>query len=903
MTTTTNTPMPPGTSSDRYAVEAALRDAVASHQAGQLQAAESAYRAILQREPQHPKANHNLGALYVQTQQPLAALPFFAAALESDPAHGQYWLSYVDALHQAGRTDEAREVLSLARRSGLQGEDVDALAAILEGGNPPRQGDAPGKEEVDAVISAFTQSRLDEVVTRAQALTRRFPAYGFGWKVLGVAFKQLGRNAEALGPMQKAVELLPGDAEAYSNLGGNLQDLGRHAEAETMLKRAVQIKPDSADAQFNLGVTLQGLGRLGEAEGCYRKALKAKPDFAAAHGSLGAVLQQLGRPEEALVHFRERARLMPGNPVDAHLIASLTGKNTERAPAKYVEDVFDSYAGNFDNHLQQTLHYETPKKLQALISSHAPYAGKWEVLDLGCGTGLAGVEIAPYAQRLVGVDLSSKMLEQAAARKLYQRLEQADLATMMQRESAASYDVIVAADVFVYLGKLDEVVAEARRLLRPGGVFAFSVEDCDAQAATQDYQLKGTGRYGQSVAYLNRLAAANGYRVEVTEAAQLRVDSGKPIVGRLCIWKAPAAAGVVDAGQLLRQAVGNHQAGNLQEAEQLYRQTLQLQPGNPEANHNLGALAVQSGRPADGLPYFAAALESDPARGQFWLSYIDALHQSGQIVAAREVLALARQHGLGGDDVDALEASLNVEPSVAVPFCPVCGSQPAVFQPLPDFYRQNSLQHGFAHFGKGEMISLKQYSCSRCGASDRERIYALWIDRQLEKNALTRSAKVIHFAPEPALSQRLQQIFASYETADFAMEGVHHKVDLQHLPFADESYDFFICSHVLEHVDSDDKALDELYRITSRGGSGILVAPVIVGLDKTVEDPSVKDAAGRWRLFGQDDHVRLYAHDDYVNKIRSHGFRLEELGEAHFGKDVFHSLGLTPTSILYVVSK
>ncbi len=81
------------------------------------------------------------------------------------------------------------------------------------------------------------------------------------------------------------------------------------------------------------------------------------------------------------------------------------------------------------------------------------------------------------------------------------------------------------------------------------------------------------------------------------------------------------------------------------------------------------------------------------------------------------------------------------------------------------------------------------------------------------------------------------------------------------------------------------------------------MAPIIVGLENTVEDPSVKDEAGRWRLYGQNDHVRLYAHDDYVNKIRSHGFRVEELGESYFGEDVFRSLGLKRTSILYVVSK
>jgi SAM-dependent methyltransferase len=359
--------------------------------------------------------------------------------------------------------------------------------------------------------------------------------------------------------------------------------------------------------------------------------------------------------------------------------------------------------------------------------------------------------------------------------------------------------------------------------------------------------------------------------------------------------------------EVLAQAVTLHQAGKLDEAEAYYRAILQSEPQHSKANHNLGALYVQLQYPASSLAFFATALEADPASRQYWLSYIDALHQAGQKQVAREVLALARQHGLGGDDVDALEASLHAGQvgMEAQPqgYCPVCGNDQASFLPLPEFYLASSRLHGFAHFGKGEMISLEQYTCNRCGASDRERLYALWLDQQLEKNVLRRSARVMHFAPEEALSKKLRQLFANYETADFVMGNVDHKVDLQNLPFADESYDFFICSHVLEHVESDDRAIRELYRITRPGGCGILVAPIIVGLENTVEDPSVTDAAGRWRLYGQDDHVRLYAHDDYVNKIRSHGFRVDELGEDYFGENVFRALGLTHTSILYVVSK
>jgi SAM-dependent methyltransferase len=237
-------------------------------------------------------------------------------------------------------------------------------------------------------------------------------------------------------------------------------------------------------------------------------------------------------------------------------------------------------------------------------------------------------------------------------------------------------------------------------------------------------------------------------------------------------------------------------------------------------------------------------------------------------------------------------------------WCSVCAQKPASFLPLPDYYLDNARRHGYAHIGKGETVSLETYSCPNCGASDRERLYALWIDQQIEKKRFFKGASLIHFAPEEALSKKLKELgYFDYKTADLLMSDVDYKIDMMDMPFSDDGFDLFICSHVLEHVESDDLAIGELYRITKPGGCGILMAPIVIGLESTVEDPSVKDEAGRWRLYGQDDHVRLYAHDDYVNKILSHGFRVEELGEHYFGKEVFRALGLTRTSNLYVVSK
>jgi SAM-dependent methyltransferase len=238
-------------------------------------------------------------------------------------------------------------------------------------------------------------------------------------------------------------------------------------------------------------------------------------------------------------------------------------------------------------------------------------------------------------------------------------------------------------------------------------------------------------------------------------------------------------------------------------------------------------------------------------------------------------------------------------------FCSVCQEPNRGFDALPDFYRLHAENHGYRHFGKGEMTALETYSCSSCGASDRERLYAWWLSQMIHGKSNHHKLKAIHFAPEGGLSNfiKSQNLFSDYQTADFLMEEVDHKVDLLGLPFSDNTYDFFVCSHVLEHVTDDRKAIAELYRVTKKGGTGILMAPIITDLPTTIEDPSITDEGERWRLFGQNDHVRLYARKEYVERILESGFKLDLYDISYFGSGLFKKLGLKPCSVLYVVNK
>ncbi len=305
-----------------------------------------------------------MGFLAVQMKQPTAGLPYFVAALNADPARRQYWLNYIDALLQAGQVEDARQVLALARQHGLQGDEVEALAVRLEGGaqvaaqpnaesqhkqfneqsglkespsaslvvlqnsktptkakpakpdksarkSAPHQGENPSPQEIDTLVALFTEGRFTEAATLAQSMTVRFPQHEFGWKALGAVFKQMGRIADALLPMQKAAALSPDDFATHYNLGNTLKELGRLEEAEASYRRALQIKPYLEEAQSNLGNLLKDMGRLDEAEASYRRVLQIKPEYAGAHSNLGNLLKDMGRLDEAEASLRRALEIKP----------------------------------------------------------------------------------------------------------------------------------------------------------------------------------------------------------------------------------------------------------------------------------------------------------------------------------------------------------------------------------------------------------------------------------------------------------------------------------------------------------------------------------------------------------------------------------------------------------------
>jgi len=331
-----------------------------------------------------------------------------------------------------------------------------------------------------------------------RAILEKQPDFGQAWNNLGTAYRETGDLDEALSCFRKAVEFSPDMAEAWNNLGVAQDEFNMIQDAAKSYKKAIEIRSDYASAHFNLGISQQKLGLFKEAEDHYKKVLKTKPDDKSAR----FMLQSLG-----------------------------TQETPDAAPAEYVRRVFDGCAGTFEKTLVENLEYKTPELLFDLAR---PYlTEEMTVLDLGCGTGLGSQFYRPFAKKLVGVDVSLKMLEKAAEKKIYDRLKAVDI--LKDWNFTQKFDLIYSSDVFVYFGNLDPVIRSASSYLNYGGIIAFSVERLDDNS--REHRLFPCGRYAHSRAYIQNVLSRHALHLIEETKADIRKESGDQVKGLLIVAK------------------------------------------------------------------------------------------------------------------------------------------------------------------------------------------------------------------------------------------------------------------------------------------------------------------------------------------------------------------------------
>ena len=300
-----------------------------------------------------------------------------------------------------------------------------------------------------------------------------------------------------------------------------------HARALAALERDARAHPRDARVPLAIGQTLQHLGRPLEALEAYERALALNPRLGPAWTLRGHLLRQAGRLADASVCFNNAIGC--GEDVASHLYflgALGLGALPEAAPPAFVRGLFDEYAERFEEDLVDTLRYRGHEQVCVpLAALHpAPFAS---ALDLGCGSGLAAPLLRPSTARLAGVDLSPRMIERAAAARLYDELHVAEAVAWL-RATPERHDLVVACDVFIYLGNLEPVFDGVARVLTPGGVFAFTVEAGEADAG---FDLLPSLRFNHSERHVRELAARSGLRVSSLARRPLREARGEVLEG------------------------------------------------------------------------------------------------------------------------------------------------------------------------------------------------------------------------------------------------------------------------------------------------------------------------------------------------------------------------------------
>lgn len=507
------------------AIDKRFAEAVEHHRAGRLDAAAAAYEEILRLAPDFAPAWSMKGVLALQQSRPADAVPLLERAIELDATQPGFHLNLGNALRARARLHEAIQAYQRA-------------LALDAGMAPAHNNLGNALRDLGSWVEAATAYQ------RALALDPRF--FGAAANLAQVLARQPERpRAEVLAAYDRALALAdatgvrtPDVANLHNGRGNVMQADGRTEDAIACYQRAVSIDPGFAEAHLNLGRALARNLQIEEAIEPLRRALALRSSDLSIYKQLALALRRLRRNDEATAVYQAWHEQDPGDPIAAHM-ANVRGQDAppERAADDYVQREFDEFAEQFDEVLVNKLGYQAPSLVErALERAGVLDRRELDVLDAGCGTGLCVGFLRPIARRLVGVDLSGKMLVKARERGGYDELLEAELTAYLESQSGM-FDLIIAADVILYFGRLERLALALRGALRPGGVLVFTVEaGADEE---RGWALNEGGRYTHHPAYLRVVLESAGLQLRELVDDRLRFELGAEVRGWIVTAFAP----------------------------------------------------------------------------------------------------------------------------------------------------------------------------------------------------------------------------------------------------------------------------------------------------------------------------------------------------------------------------
>ncbi len=364
------------------------------------------------------------------------------------------------------------------------------------------------------------------------------PNFADAYCNLGVVEHRLEKFKDAESNLLRAINIKANFPFAYYNLGNVLRSLTRYEEAKNMYLKAIDIKNDYIEAFNNLALTFKDLGNYQEAINWNKRAINIMPNNYKAYNNLGSIYNYLGKLEDAIECYKKVSSIKPDN-IDSqqlqleaqHLLSALEGKTTSSPPREYVERLFDQYATSFENNLVNELEYNAHKLISNILINRFFDKSLGSVLDLGCGTGLVGEQISGFAKKIIGVDLSRKMIQKAKLKNVYDDLIIEDIESYLKNKNI-NFDVFVSTDVFIYIGDVTEIFRLIKSRNRSSGKFAFTTEH---NSESDGFTLETSGRYSHSKKYIEGLCKKFNFKMIFFEKFKLRKEKGDYIYGGLYV--------------------------------------------------------------------------------------------------------------------------------------------------------------------------------------------------------------------------------------------------------------------------------------------------------------------------------------------------------------------------------
>lgn len=433
-------------------------------------------------------------------------------------------------------------------------QELQRIRGLIEAGQLPAaaqalnvaQRKAPRDARVPLVGMRMAQyaGNLKGAIAAAQRALDLAPQWPVAMLELGALLASTGdpeQGKEAMRLASQAVAQEPDDPQVLSNAAGIANACGNGPQALEWVRRGVAQSPDNPRLRLALAQMLASTRQHAEAKTHFDQLAErfpADPDVAL--GQLSCALAT-GQQEAARQHADRALALRPDDANVRYWHAIAHGRTPATQSPASIAKLYDSYAPGFDAHLAHDLHYRLPERIGQLLRSLYPDL-RFNVLDLGCGTGLVGACLGRISGHIVGVDLSARMIQQAQRRGVYSKFHQVNLLDALAHTPADHYEVITCADALIHVGDLTPVVQGAWRVLRAGGYFIFSCEA--AREGEPDLALRlDSNRYAHRDTAVETLCRQTGFAdVRVEQLPMLRMEGDAPLPGFLVIARKPAAA-------------------------------------------------------------------------------------------------------------------------------------------------------------------------------------------------------------------------------------------------------------------------------------------------------------------------------------------------------------------------